>query len=83
MIKTFKVAVLFAMVIGLMSGFAVVEQAHAADHLLISEVVVQPRPPANVFGTEFVEIHNPTGSNIDLSNTYMTDATSSTAGSWY
>jgi len=83
MIKTFKVAVLFAMVIGLMSGFAVVEQSHAADHLLISEVVVQTRPPANVFGTEFVEIHNPTGSDIDLSNIYMTDATSSTSGSWY
>ncbi|MBT4291966.1 hypothetical protein HOD41_04685, partial [bacterium] len=82
MMKTFKVAVLLAMVFGLMSGF-VAEQVQAAGHLLISEVVVQTRPPANVFGTEFVEIHNPTDSDIDLSNIYMTDATSSTANSWY
>ncbi|MFK7802114.1 MAG: ExeM/NucH family extracellular endonuclease [Anaerolineae bacterium] len=37
--------------------------------LLLSEVIITPTDG------EFIEIHNPTGSAIDLSNVYVTDAT--------
>jgi len=43
--------------------------AIAADHLLITEFCVSPT------NAEFVEIYNPTGTTIDLSNYYLTDAT--------
>lgn len=36
-------------------------------HLVISEVVAQPTPG------EFVEIYNPTGTTVDLSNYYLSD----------
>ncbi len=41
----------------------------ADDHLLLTEIVVTPTDG------EFIEIHNPTDSAIDLSNYYLTDAT--------
>ncbi len=47
------------------------------DHLLITEIAVTPT------AGEFVEIHNPTGSAIDLSNYYLTDATSVSNGNYY
>jgi len=40
-----------------------------ADHLLISEVVVTPSEG------EYIEIHNPTGAVIDLTDYYLTDGT--------
>ncbi|MGE3706801.1 MAG: lamin tail domain-containing protein [Vicinamibacterales bacterium] len=45
------------------------------DHLLITEVA--PRPTFPTCG-EFVEIFNPTGQTVDLSNYYLTDATNNT-----
>ena len=48
-----------------------------ADHLLLTEVVVTPT------GGEFVEIHNPTDSTIDLTDVYLTDATFSGGGTYY
>jgi len=41
--------------------------APAADHLLISEVCVQPTP------NEFVEIYNPTAAAVDLTDYYLSD----------
>ena len=41
----------------------------ADDHLLMTEIVVTPTEG------EFVEIHNPTASAIDLTDYYFTDAT--------
>ena len=41
-----------------------------ADHLLISEVAVQPG------GAEFVEISNPTSAAVDLTNYYLSDNSS-------
>ncbi|MGH1365404.1 MAG: beta strand repeat-containing protein [Calditrichia bacterium] len=51
--------------------------AVAQDHLLISEVVVTP-----TIG-EYVEIHNPTASAIDLTDYYLTDATFATNSAYY
>jgi hypothetical protein len=42
--------------------------ALAATHLLVSEVIVTPTP------AELVEIHNPLGVPVDLTNVYLTDA---------
>ena len=51
--------------------------ASAADHLLISELVVTPT------GAEFIEIFNPTAAGIDLSDVYLTDATFAPGGAYY
>jgi len=51
----------------------------AADHVLISEVGIEPG------GAEFVEIYNPTGSEVDLSNYYLADNSAYykfTSGAW-
>ena len=45
--------------------------------ILLSEVVVTPT------AGEFVEIHNPTGTAIDLSDVYLTDATFAGGGTFY
>ena len=52
-------------------------QAQGGDTLLLSEIVVTPTEG------EFVEIHNPTGSTIDLSDVYLTDATFAGGGTFY
>ncbi len=41
---------------------------HAAAHLLVTEVIVTPTT------NELIEIHNPTGATVDLTNYYLTDA---------
>jgi predicted extracellular nuclease len=47
------------------------------DHLLLSEIVVTPT------AGELIEIHNPTGWAIDLSDYYVTDATFAGGGTFY
>lgn len=50
--------------------------ADPANHLIISEVVTQTRlVNGNRLGSEFIEVVNPTGADIDLSNVYLTDGT--------
>lgn len=49
----------------------------AQDHLLITEFVVTPT------AGEFIEIHNPTDSAIDLSDYYITDATFAGGPTYY
>ena len=51
--------------------------ATGGDHLLVSEIVVTPT------AGEFIEIHNPTGGAIDLSDYYVTDATFAPGGTFY
>jgi predicted extracellular nuclease len=53
------------------------ELSAPAPELLLSEVVVTPT------AGEFIEIHNPTGSAIDLSDVYLTDATFAGGGTYY
>ncbi len=69
---TLRISVL-ALIIALTSALP----AAAADHLLISEIVVTPT------GGEFVEIFNPTGVTVDLSDVYLTDATYTPGGAFY
>ena len=47
----------------------VILMSNAADHLLLSEIVLQPSDG------EYVVIYNPTDTDIDLTNYYLTDAT--------
>ncbi len=65
----------FVIAVSLILG--AVSFADAADHLLISEIVVTPTDG------EFVEIFNPTDAAIDLSDVYLTDATYAPGGSFY
>ncbi|MGD2177162.1 MAG: ExeM/NucH family extracellular endonuclease, partial [Anaerolineae bacterium] len=48
-----------------------------APELLLTELVVTPT------AGEFVEIHNPTGTAIDLTDVYLTDATYAGGGTYY
>ncbi|WP_170127946.1 ExeM/NucH family extracellular endonuclease [Euzebya rosea] len=45
--------------------------------LLLTEVVVTPT------AAEFIEIHNPGGASVDLSDVYLTDATFAGGGTYY
>ncbi len=47
------------------------------DHLIITEVVLQPSDG------EYIRIHNPTQTAVDLSDYYITDATDTSAGMFY
>ena len=47
------------------------------DHIIISEVVLTPSDG------EYVEINNPTGVAVDLSNYYLTDATDISSNKFY
>ncbi|MBU4444442.1 lamin tail domain-containing protein, partial [bacterium] len=47
------------------------------DHLVISEIVLQPKE------REFVTIYNPTDAALDLSNYYLTDGTDTVNGKFY
>lgn len=51
--------------------------AATSTEVLLTEIVVTPT------GGEFVEIHNPTESDIDLSDYYLTDATFAGGGTYY
>ena len=46
-------------------------------NILLSEIVVTPT------GAEFIEIYNPTGAAVDLSDVYLTDATFAGGGTYY
>jgi hypothetical protein len=77
-----KIGKLFAsiMIVALMLSMLFVTQAAEAapaEEILLTEIVVTPT------GGEFVEIYNPTGSAIDLSDFYLTDATFAGGGTYY
>lgn len=58
-----------------LAGLASAAPLAAADHPVISQFVVKTRLPYVTFGSPFIAITNPTGSDLDLSNVYLTDAT--------
>ncbi len=53
------------------------EPTPTADRLLLTEIVVTPT------GGEFIEIFNPNGFAVDLSDVYLTDATFAPGGVFY
>jgi hypothetical protein len=53
--------------VGLLLSWTVVATSFAADHLLLTEFAVTPTDG------EFIEIYNPTGDFIDLSEYYVSD----------
>ncbi|MCB0274523.1 MAG: lamin tail domain-containing protein, partial [Calditrichaeota bacterium] len=61
----------------LLLGLLFTAALFAQDHLLISEFAVSPT------AGEFVEIHNPTGAAIDLSDYYLTDGTRASSNDYY
>ena len=68
----------------LASGAASAAPAAVADHVVISEVVTVANTAINrPLCSEYVEIHNPTASAIDLGQYYLTDATFSTSNQYY
>ena len=58
-------------------------EAADADHLILSEVVVDSRLTSIQIGSKFIEIHNPTDEGIDLSTVYLTDATTQPTNFYY
>ncbi len=62
------------LVLAVVSGLAVVPVVRAAaDHLVLTEIVVrerEPRPPT-YYGSPFIEIANPTAADVDLSDVYI------------
>ncbi len=61
----------------LFSILMLVSSIIAQNHILITEIVVTPT------AGEFVEIYNNTGSAIDLTDYYLTDATHASSGAYY
>jgi len=58
-------------------SFASCSPSVPTPNILLSEIVVTPT------GGEFIEIHNPTGATIGLSDVYLTDATFAGGGTYY
>ena len=58
-------------------AYSACELAEPPPDLLLSEIVVTPT------AGEFIEIYNPTGAAIDLSDVYLTDATFAGGGTYY
>ena len=57
--------------------------ADDADHLILSEFMVKTRNPVSTFGSPFIEVTNPTGDDIDLSQVYITDGNYSPNALYY
>ena len=75
--RKFALAAVLGMLVALVPMVAAPVGATDGDHLLLSEIVVTPT------AGEFIEIHNPTGVSIDLSDYYLTDATFAPGGTYY
>ena len=57
--------------------------ADDADHLIVSEFLVKTRNPVTTFGSPFIEVTNPTLVDIDMSDVYITDGTTSPTAFYY
>jgi len=79
--RRLRLAVTLALVTSLMTALGSTAAVHAAepvaDHLLMTEFAASPT------AGEFIEIHNPTGSTIVLTDVYLTDATFAGGPTWY
>ncbi len=75
-------AVLMALMV-LMGLMVQKVSAADADHLIISEIVVKTRNPVSSFGSPYIQVVNPTGSDVDMGQVYITDATTSPSAFYY
>ncbi len=57
--------------------------ADNADHLIISEIVAITRDPASTFGSPYIMVVNPTGSDVDMSQVYISNANFSPSTAYY
>jgi len=72
--------ILFVLSVGLIASSAF---AAPADHLIISEVVVQTAAPVTTNGSPFIEIANPTGTAILMDDIYLTNGATAPATYYY
>jgi hypothetical protein len=80
--RSTHVAVTALLVIAIAAIVVPTNAVAAADHLLISEVVMKDRPGVPSLGSEYIKIHNPTAGPLDLSDVYLTDAIFTGIGYW-
>ncbi|MCP4293386.1 MAG: lamin tail domain-containing protein [bacterium] len=71
------------LLMAILMGVAPVAIAADADHLIISEIVVKTRAPFSMFGSPYIQVVNPTGSDVDMGQVYLTDATTSPSAYYY
>ncbi len=64
-------------------GMASLAAADVADHLILTEFLVKTRSGVDRFGSPFIEVANPTASDIDLSDVYITDGTQLPSNAYY
>ncbi len=64
-------------------GLAPVALADVADHLILSEIVVKTRTPFSTFGSPYIQVVNPTATDVDMGQVYITDATTSPSAFYY
>ncbi len=64
-------------------GVAPVAVADVADHLILSEIVVKTRTPYSTFGSPYIQVVNPTASDVDMGQVYITDATTFPSAFYY
>ncbi len=78
------VALLAAPLLALVPVAAAAEPTAPADHLIMTEIVVQTRfAGGQQIGSKYVAIVNPTAAPIDLSKVYLTDATFNSPPTYY
>jgi len=65
---------LWPILVLLLLGPAAVAMAQDADHLLLNQVLVQTRGDVSLFGSPFIEVTNPTGEAVVLTDVFLSTA---------
>lgn len=81
--KSAKRALGWLLTVAVLLGAVPLAAASAADHLILSEIVVKTRNPVSSFGSPYIQVVNPTGSDVDMGQVYITDATTNPTAFYY
>jgi hypothetical protein len=73
----------WVLTLAVLIGAVPVAVAEVADHLIISEIVIMTRDPFDRFGSPYIQVVNPTDSDVDMGQVYITDATTSPSAYYY